>query len=161
MIQFLEHLGFRENIHVSVLELVDCHGCLAGGGKNMECLYAIDFLITKTFDPNKAVTDFFLNESTNVQLHVDSLKIHDTKFTVMSGVEHNISPLFSNVSKRIIVNKNIWYQKEIYNAFGFSIFKKPHSVFKPKSYGFYNRNVGIFSGNGIITEGYHIKMHRY
>ena len=91
----------------------------------------------------------------------DSLKIHDTKFTVMSGVEHNISLLFSNVSKRIIVNKNIWYQKEIYNAFGFSIFKKPHSVFKPKSYGFYNRNVGIFSGNDIIMEGYYIKMHRY
>ena len=72
----------------------------------------------------------------------------------------HVSLFFNDVSKILVVNQMITDHKEIYNLFGSGTYHKPHSIFKSKSYEFYNRNIGLFSGNGTIMAGYFIGMHR-
>ena len=50
--------------------------------------------------------------------------------------------------------------KSMYNLFGSGIYNKPHDIFKSKSYEYYNRNIGLFSGNDTRVAGYFIGMHR-
>ena len=83
-------------------------------------------------------------------------KIHNPKVSVMCGVEHTLS-LFSNgFSKISVVNQVNTAQKAIYDLFGSVTSNKPHYIFKSKSYEFYNRNIGLFSGNDNIISGYFI-----
>ena len=49
----------------------------------------------------------------------------------------------------------------IYNIFGSGIYHKPHSIFKSKYQDFYNKNIGIFSGNDTRMAGYSVRVHRY
>ena len=44
--------------------------------------------------------------------------------------------------------------KAINNLFGSSKYHKPHYIFKSKYYEFYNRNIGLFSGNDNRAVGY-------
>ena len=55
----------------------------------------------------------------------------------------------------------ITVHKAIYNLFGSGVYQKPHSIFKPKSYEFQNRNIGLFGGNYTRIAGYFIGIHRY
>ena len=79
----------------------------------------------------------------------------------MRGVEHTVSLFFNDVSKIPVVNKMITDHKAIYNLFVSGIYKKPHIIFKSKSYEFHNRNIVLFSGNDTRIAGYFIGMHRY
>ena len=76
------------------------------------------------------------------------------------GVEHTVS-FFNDVSKIPIVNQMVSSQKMIYNIFGSGIYHKPHSIYKPISQEFHNRNIGLFSGNETRMAGYFMGMHRY
>ena len=78
----------------------------------------------------------------------------------MRGVEHTVSLFFNDVSKIPVVNQMISAHKEIYNLFGSGVYHKPHYIFKPQSYEFHNRNIGLFSGNDTRMAGYFIGMHR-
>ena len=68
---------------------------------------------------------------------------------------------FNDVSKIPVVNQMITAHKEIYNLFGSGIYHIPHSIFKSKSYEFHNMNIGLFSVNDTMMDGYFIGMHRY
>ena len=99
--------------------------------------------------------------ASNVHLASELLKIHHSKVSVMRGVEHTVSLFFNDVSKIPVTNQMIKAHKAIYNLFGSGIYHKHHSIFKPKSYEFHNRNIGLFSGNGTITARHLIGIHRY
>ena len=79
----------------------------------------------------------------------------------MCGVENTVSLFFNDVSKILVVNQIITAHKEIYNLFGYSIYHKPHSILKSRSYEFHNSNIGLFSGNDTIIAGCFLGMHRY
>ena len=70
----------------------------------------------------------------NVQLDGELLKIHYPNISVMREVEHTVSLFFNDVSKIPIVNKIITAHKEIYNSFGYGIYHKLHSIFKPNKF---------------------------
>ena len=74
--------------------------------------------------------DFMFDESLNVQLASEILKIHYPKVSVIPGVEHTVSLFFNDVSKIRVVNKMITAHKAIYNLFGSGIYHKPHYIFK-------------------------------
>ena len=59
-----------------------------------------------------------------------------------------------------IVPHMIADHKSIYNIFGSGIYHKPHYTFKQKPKEFHNRNIGIFSGNDTIMDGYFMGIHR-
>ena len=118
-------------------------------------------MITSIIDPHKSIIDVIMFDgSSNVQLAGELLQICYPKITVMRGVEHTVSLFFNDVSKIPVVNQMISDHKAIYNLFGSVIYHKPHSIFKPKSYEFHNRNIGLFSGNDTRMAGYVIEMHR-
>ena len=79
----------------------------------------------------------------------------------MRGVEHTVLLFFNDVSKIPIVNQIISAHKMIYDIFGSGIYHKTHSILKPKSQEFHNRNIAIFSGNETRMDGYFMGMHRY
>ena len=85
--------------------------------------------------------------ASNVHLARELLKIHYPKVSVMRAVEHTVSLFFNDVSKTPVVNQTITVHKSIYNLSGSGIYHKPHYIIKSKSYEFYNRNIGLFSGN--------------
>ena len=76
--------------------------------------------------------------ASNVQLRGELLKINYSKFSVMSGVEHNVSLVFNDVTKIPVVNQIITSHKEIYSLFGSCIYYKPHSIFKSNWYEYHN-----------------------
>ena len=77
----------------------------------------------------------------------------------MRGVEHNVSLFFSDFYTIPTVNQMITDHKAKYNLFGSGIYHKPHSIFKLKSCEFYNRNIGLFSGNYTRIDGNFIGIH--
>ena len=79
----------------------------------------------------------------------------------MRGVEHTVSLFFNDVYKIPVVNQMITVHKAIYNIFYSGIYHKPHSIIKPASYEFHNRNIGLFCGNNTRMAGYFIGTHRY
>ena len=87
------------------------------------------------------------------------MNIHDTKITVMRGVENTLSLFYNDVSN-FFWNKMIIAHKSIYKLFGSGIYHKPHSIFKSKWHEFHNSNIVLFSGNTISMFGYFIGMHR-
>ena len=98
--------------------------------------------------------------SSNVQLGGKNLRVHYPKLTVMHGVEHTALLFFNDVSKIPIFNQMISAHKMIYNIFGSGIYHKPHSIFKSKYQKFHNRNIGLFSVNETIMDGYFMVIHR-
>ena len=97
--------------------------------------------------------------ASNVKLAGELLKIHYPKVSVMRGFEHTVSLFFNDVSKIPVLNEMITAHKAIYNLCGYGIYHKPHSKFKPESYEFHHRNIGLFSGNDNIMAFYFIGMH--
>ena len=58
------------------------------------------------------------------------------------------------------MNQIITVHWAIYNLFGSGIYIKPHFIFKSKSYGFYNSNIGFFSENNTSMAVYFVVMNR-
>ena len=115
----------------------------------------------REIDPGKKLTNIVMFDgASNVQLGGKLLKLYYPKLTVMSGVEYTVSLFFNDVSMIPIVNQMLFYHKMIYNIFGPGIYHKPRSIFKSKSQEFYNRNVGLFSGNKTRMAGYFVGRHR-
>ena len=50
--------------------------------------------------------------------------------------------------------------KAIYNIFGSGIYRLPHSIFKSKSYKFYNGDIGLFSDNDTRMDGNFIGIYK-
>ena len=48
----------------------------------------------------------------------------------------------------------------IYNIFGYGIYHKSRSILKSKCQEFHNKNIGLFSGNDTIIDGYFMGVHR-
>ena len=101
------------------------------------------------------------DEAFNVQLSGRLLKVHYPKLTVMLAVGHTVLLFFKYVPNITIVNQTISFHKIIYNIFGSGIHHKPHSIFKSKPQYFHNINIGIFSGNETMMDGYSMGIHRY
>ena len=161
-VPLLNILVSGKNLPVSVLELVDCQGHIEDCGiknGNFICNRFLDHF--KIIDPHKSIIDVIMFDGTsNVQLAGELLKFHYPKIIVMRGVEHTVSFFFNDVSKIPVANQMITAHKAIYNLFGSGIYHKPHYIFKPKSYEFHNRNIGLFSGNDTSMDGNFIGMHR-
>ena len=66
---------------------------------------------------NKLSNVVMFNGASNVTLVVKLLKVHDTKMTVIHGVEHTLSLFFNYVSKILILHQTIAAHKTIYNIF--------------------------------------------
>ena len=79
----------------------------------------------------------------------------------MRGIKHTVSLFFNDNTKIPVVNHMVTAHKAIYNLFGSGIYQKTHSIFKSKSYGFHNRNIGLLSGNDTRMASYFIGMHIY
>ena len=77
----------------------------------------------------------------------------------MRGVEHTVLLFLNYFYKIPVVNQMITDHKAIYKLFGSSIYHKPHSIFRSKSYEFYRSNIGLFSGNDTRMAGYFVGMH--
>ena len=88
------------------------------------------------------------------------MKTHYPNISVLRGVEHTVFLFFNDFSKVPVVNQIIKSHKAIYNLFGSGICHKPHYIFNPKYYEFYNRNIGLFSVNDTRMDGYFIVMYR-
>ena len=148
----LNILASEKNIPVAVLEIVDCQGHLSCGNKKDATFICNLFLYhMREIDPGKKLTDIVMFDgASNVQLGGKLLKMHYPKLTVMRGVEHTVLLFFNDVSKIPIVNQIISAHKMIYNIFGYGIYHKPRSIFKPKYQEFHHRNIGLFSGNETI-----------
>ena len=101
------------------------------------------------------------DEASNIQLAGELLKIHYPNVVVMRWVEHTVSLFFNDVSKIPVVNHMITAHKAIYNLFGYGIYHKPHTKFKPESYKFHHRNIGLFNVNDTRVGGHFIVIHRY
>ena len=115
----------------------------------------------KEIDPAKTLSDIVMFDgSSNMQLAGRLLKAHYTNLTVMRGVEHTVPLFFNDVSKIPIVNQIISGHRMIYNVFGSGIYHKPHSIFKSKYQDFQNRNIGLFSVNETIINGYFMGTHK-
>ena len=103
----LNILDSAKNIHVAVLEIVDCQGHLADGNKkdgNFICNWFLNHM--KEIDLAKKLSDIVMFDgASNVQLAGRSLEVHYPKLTVMRGVEHTVSLFFNDVSKIPILNK--------------------------------------------------------
>ena len=128
----------------------------------MEPLYVLDYFITCKIDLHKSITDVVMfDETSNVQLSGELLKIHYTKISVIRGVEHTVSFFFNDVTKNPVVNKMITDHKAVYNSCDSCIYHKPHYIFKKTLYEFHNKNIGLFSVNYTIMYGYFIGMRRY
>ena len=95
----------------------------------------------------------------NVQIGGKLKEMYYPKLTVMHGVEHTVSLFFNDVFKIPVVNQMIKAHKTIKNLFGYGIYHTHHYIFKPKSYEFHNKNIGLFSDNDSRTTGYFIGMH--
>ena len=110
---------------------------------------------------HKSITDVFVFDgASNIQLSGELLITHYPKVSVMRGVEHTVSLFFNDVSKIPVLNQMITDHKAIYNIFYSGIYHKPHSIIKPASYEFHNRNIGLFSGNNTIFADYFVGIHR-
>ena len=132
---------------------------MAGKYGSFVCFRFLDHM--KNIDPNKYIIDIVMfNGASNVQLWGDLLKINNPKLTVIYWVEHNVAIYFNDVSKLPIVNQIIWSHKAIYNIHEFVIYNSPHSIFKPKSFEYYNRNICLFSGNDTRMAGNFVEIHR-
>ena len=99
--------------------------------------------------------------ASNMQLGGKILKVRYPKLTGMRGGEYTVQLFYNDVSKIPIVNQIISAHKMIYKVFGSGIYHKPHYIFKFKSQYFHNRNIGLFSKNETIMDGYFVVMHRY
>ena len=162
-VPLLKILVLGKNLPASVLELVDCQGHLADGGKKNGIFICNIFLEhIERIDPHKSIKDdVMFDGASNVQLAGELLKIHYPKITIIRGVEHTVSLFFNDVFKIPVVNQMVTAHKAMYNLFGSGIYHKPHSIFKSKSYEFHNSNIGLFNGNDTRMTGYFIGMHRY
>ena len=74
----IEHFGFRKNISLPVLELVDCQGHLADSGGKYGSFICNRFLEhIRKIGPHKSITDVVMFDvASNVQLSSELLKIH-------------------------------------------------------------------------------------
>ena len=98
----------------------------------------------KEIDPAKQWSDIVMCDgASNVQLAGGLLKV-----------------FFNDVSKITIVNQMISSHKMIYNVFDYGIYHKPLSKFKSKYQEFYNRKIGLFTGNETSMAGYFMGIHR-
>ena len=79
----------------------------------------------------------------------------------MCGVEHTVSLFFSDVSKIPIVHKLISAHKTINNNLGSGIYHNLHSILKSKYQEFYNKKIGLSSGNDTGMDGYFMRMQGY
>ena len=127
----------------------------------MKFLFVIDLLVIWQIDPTKINIDTVMFDGTsNFQISVDLLKLQNPKLTVMHGVEHTISLFFNYVSKIFITNKLFTAYKE-FLFFCSGIYHKSWSPLIELYRDFQKINIGSFSGNDSIMDGYLIGMHRY
>ena len=71
----------------------------------------------------------------------------------MRVVGNTVSLFFNYDYKILFVNQMITAHKAVYNLFGYVIYHKPNIIFKSKSHGFHNRNIGSFRGNDNKMDG--------
>ena len=70
-------------------------------------------------DLTKTITDILMfEESFNVKMRGEPLKIHNPYFTFIHGVEHTVYLFFNYFHKMPILNHNITSHKAIYKLFG-------------------------------------------
>ena len=92
----IEHIDFRGNIPVPVLELVGFQGHLADGGRKGGSFICNRFLEQiKKIDPRKSITDVVMFDGAlNLQHAGELLKNHYPNVSVMCGV-NTLYPYYS------------------------------------------------------------------
>ena len=115
--------------------------------KKMEPLYLIYYLSTRRIDSTKSIIYVFMFDGyLNVQLGGDILKIRYPNLTVVCGVEkclYIFQSSFQNTNCEPDGYRSQWNIKH----FCIWITSKSALCFKPNYYEFFNRNIGLFSGN--------------
>ena len=127
----IEHIGFKKNLPVAKLELVDCCGHLSYGEEKGGTFLCTRFIDNIKIYPHQSITYVVMFDSDlTVQLSGKLFKTHYSKFSGMRWVEDTVSLFFNDFSKISFVNQIITACKSIYNLLGSGIYHQLHSIFK-------------------------------